>query len=114
MTEKFDYEYMTIDLEACFDPIFEPPIDFWEECKKRQEAYLAEQEAIWEEKQKPTLENTSFYVTEPDGTTYFYCGNTRIKVSEHFADEGKPIDTLIEDVIQYAAGYGKPELKPAC
>ena len=27
-----------IDLESCFDPIFEPPIDFVEECRKRQEA----------------------------------------------------------------------------
>ena len=30
-----DYGY--IDLEACFDPIFEPPIDFLEECRKRWE-----------------------------------------------------------------------------
>ena len=27
-----------IDIEACFDPIFEPPLDFLEECRKRQEA----------------------------------------------------------------------------
>ena len=27
-----------IDLESCFDPIFEPPIDFLEECRKRWEA----------------------------------------------------------------------------
>ena len=27
-----------IDLEACFDPVFEPPIDFLEECRKRREA----------------------------------------------------------------------------
>ena len=24
-----------IDIESCFDPIFEPPIDFLEECRKR-------------------------------------------------------------------------------
>ena len=28
-----DYGY--IDIESCFDPIFEPPIDFLEECRKR-------------------------------------------------------------------------------
>ena len=50
-----------------------------------------------------TLENTSFYVTEPDGTRYFYCGNTRIRVSEHFCQSGKPMGKLIETVIQYAA-----------
>ena len=27
-----------IDLASCFDPIFEPPIDFLEECRKRQAA----------------------------------------------------------------------------
>ena len=27
-----------IDIESCFDPIFEPPLDFLEECRKRQEA----------------------------------------------------------------------------
>lgn len=27
-----------IDIEACFDPIFESSLDFLEECRKRQEA----------------------------------------------------------------------------
>ena len=27
-----------IDIESCFDLVFEPPIDFQEECRKRQEA----------------------------------------------------------------------------
>lgn len=26
-----------IDIESCFEPIFEPPIDFLEECRKRRE-----------------------------------------------------------------------------
>ena len=26
-----------IDIESCFDPVFEPPIDFLEECRKRRE-----------------------------------------------------------------------------
>ena len=30
-----DYGY--IDIESCFDPIFEPPIDFLEECRKHWE-----------------------------------------------------------------------------
>ena len=56
-----------------------------------------------EDEPEPTLENTSVYVTEPDGIQYFYCGNTRIRVSEHFSQSGKPMDTLIENVVQYAA-----------
>lgn len=38
-----------------------------------------------------------------DGIQYFIMGNIRIKVSEHFAENGKPLDYLLEDVIQHAA-----------
>ena len=51
---------------------------------------------------EPTIENTSFY-TEEDGITYFYCGDTRIKVSEHFNIDGKPIEKLIENVVRHKA-----------
>ena len=37
------------------------------------------------------------------GETYFYCGGSRLKVSEHFEDTGKPVAELIENVINYAA-----------
>ena len=40
---------------------------------------------------------------ETDGTQYFVMGKVRIKVSEHFAQDGKPLDSLLEDVIQHAA-----------
>ncbi|MEE0696857.1 MAG: hypothetical protein U0M53_01175 [Oscillospiraceae bacterium] len=40
---------------------------------------------------------------DEDGETYFYCGGSRLKVHEHFADAGKPIGALIENVIDYAA-----------
>ena len=80
-----DYGY--IDIESCFEPIFEPPLETLEEWRS------------WEDEPEPTLENTSVYVTEPDGIQYFYCGNTRIRVSEHFSQAGKPMDKLIENVI---------------
>ena len=38
-----------------------------------------------------------------DGTQYFVCGKSRIRVSEHFAAEGKPLGDLIADVIQHTA-----------
>ena len=50
-----------------------------------------------------TIENTSFYATEEDGCLYHYCGNARIKVHEHFADHGKRISELIENVILHTA-----------
>lgn len=45
----------------------------------------------------------SFLFTDTDGTEYFVMGKIRIKVSEHFAKNGKPIGTLLEDVIQHVA-----------
>ncbi|MBE6665787.1 MAG: hypothetical protein E7603_06175 [Ruminococcaceae bacterium] len=64
---------------------------------------------------EPTLENTSFYVTEPDGTRYFYCGNTRIKVTEYFAEKGKTVSELVEDVVRYAARNGTTaKTSPIC
>ncbi|MBR4961101.1 MAG: hypothetical protein IKY52_09410 [Clostridia bacterium] len=44
-----------------------------------------------------------FYAIEFDGTMYFCHGNTRIKVTEHFSDHGRPIADLVEDVVQFAA-----------
>ena len=49
-----------IDIESCFDPVFEPPAELLEEWSKRYEG------------PEPTLENTSFYVVGPDGTKYFF------------------------------------------
>ena len=38
-----------------------------------------------------------------NGTQYFICGKSRIKVSEHFATEGRPLVELIADVIRHSA-----------
>lgn len=59
----------------------------------------------WEEERepKPTLDNTAFYAVDEDGKTYFYCGGSRLKVSEHFAYTGKSVGALIENIINYAA-----------
>ena len=86
-----DYVYEPIDLCACYEPIIEAPqelIDEW------QADYDAEPDEV-----------PAFYVVEGDGPLYFYYGNTRIKVSEHFSDKGKPIGTLLEDVIRYSAAH---------
>ena len=87
MTNEFETEaFETIDLCACFDPIFDPP---------------SEQAAAWNfSEPEQTLENASFYVVEPDGTEYFYCGGTRIKINEHFAPDGKQIDELLTGLVQ--------------
>ena len=45
----------------------------------------------------------SFYATDPDGTEYFYCGKTRIKIKERFTSQGKEMEHFLEDVIQFAA-----------
>jgi len=43
-----------IDIESCFDPVFEPPAELLEEWSRRYEG------------PEPTLENTSFYVVGPE------------------------------------------------
>ncbi len=78
-----------IDLCSCYEPFFAPPASQLDE-----NGWLTNEP-------EPTLDNTSFYVTEPDGTEYFYCGNTRIKVSEHFTENGKSMNELIENTVQY-------------
>ena len=72
-----------IDLCSCYEPICEPPVNLLEEWQDSEYAGP-----------EPTLENTSYY---------FYCGNTKIKMTEHFAENGKSVGTLLEDVIQYSA-----------
>lgn len=83
-----------IDICSCYEPIFYPPKEQEDEWRRMRGEYEPE----------PTLENTSFYVTEPDGTKYFFCGNTRTKVTEFFSPNGKTMDALIEKVVRFAAG----------
>ena len=93
MTDKTSFLYEPIDLCACFDPVFDPP---------------AEQLTAWGfSVPEPTLENTAFYTAAHDGTQYFYCGNTRIRITEHFASQGKAIEHFIEDAIQFTAAKSK-------
>ena len=82
------YVYEPIDLCACYEPMFEAPqelIDEWN-------SVCAEPDEV-----------PAFYVEDEHETLYFYYGNTRIRVAEHFNDNGKPIGTLIENVIRYSA-----------
>lgn len=65
-----DYGY--IDIESCFEPIFEPPLETLEEWHS------------WEDEPEPTLENTSVYVTEPDAFNTFTAAIPRIRVSRAF------------------------------
>lgn len=102
MNETYFYE--PIDLCACYEPVEKPPAELLKEWRTH---------FGWEP--EPTPENMAFYFVEPDGTTYYYFGNTRIKVSEHFASAGKSVGGLVENVIEYAAGE-TPAVKksPVC
>ena len=51
----------------------------------------------------PDVENIAYYKTARDGKLYFCCGKTRIEVVEHFADHGKNLCAIVEDVITHAA-----------
>ena len=43
------------------------------------------------------------YMYSKDGQLYFIHGKNRIKVTEHFSCDGKPINLLLEDLIQFSA-----------
>ena len=87
-----NYVYEPIDLCACYDPVFEAPQELINEWKAARDDKMNEPDEV------PT-----YYVTDEYGTLYFYYGNTRIRVAEHFNDRGKPIGKLIENVIRYSA-----------
>ena len=79
-------DYGSIDLCECYEPLDYPPKYILREWKLESEP-----------KRQP------YYGTEPDGEMFFYVGNARIKVSEHFNGKGKSIEDLLEDVIKYSA-----------
>lgn len=82
-------------IDICYyEPTENPPKEQEDEWRRMRGEYEPE----------PTLENTSFYVTEPDGTKYFYCGNTRTKVTEFFSPNGQTLDKVIENLVRFAAG----------
>ena len=92
MNDFESYLYGPIDLCACYEPMFEAPQELIDEWAAARE--FEEPDGV------PT-----FYVEDEYGTLYFYYGNTRIRVAEHFNDRGKPIGTLLEDVIRYSATH---------
>ena len=47
-----------------------------------------------------------------NGKQYFVYGNSRIKISEHFAMGGKPIGDLIVDVVRHTAKILLPKKQP--
>ena len=96
--------YDPIDLCACYEPMEAPPQDLVDAWKKYWNDHWRAVEAA--KGAVPT-----FYVIDEKGVLYFYRGNTRIRVLEHFAENGKPIGSLIEDVICYAA---RQKICPPC
>ncbi len=94
MNDFENYVYEPIDLCACYEPMFEAPQELIDEWQAARDAELEEPDEV-----------PACYVTDVYGTLYFYYGNTRIRVSEHFNDKGKPVGALIEDVIRYSAAH---------
>ncbi|SEU08049.1 hypothetical protein [Enterocloster clostridioformis] len=54
-------------------------------------------------KNENNTNNSGTMLTATDGTQYFIMGKIRIKVSAHFEEDGKPLNSVLEDVIQHAA-----------
>ena len=54
------------------------------------------------EEPEETPGNMSYYAVDEYGVKWFYCGNRRTKVIEHFSENGKPIDEMIRDSVRFA------------
>lgn len=54
------------------------------------------------------------YRYSKNGQLYFVHGKNRIKVTEHFSAAGKPINFLLEDLIQFSAKQQDDKFRPAC
>ena len=52
---------------------------------------------------KDKRETVGKTITEESGIQYFVVGKYKIKVSEHFPEQGKSIDNLLEDAVHRAA-----------
>ena len=89
-----------IDIESCFDQIFDPPKSFLDACECYWENFYAEVM-----KAKPAV--PMFYAQGEDGTLYFYHGKSRIRVSEHFKPQGRTYGEIAAETIRYVAQEGK-------
>lgn len=89
-----------IDLESCFDPVFEPSKSFLDACKRYWDDSYAE---IMEVKSTVPM----FYTRDENGTLYFYHGRNRIRVSEHFKPQGRTYGEIAAETIRYVARNGK-------
>lgn len=70
-------------------------------------------------KQKHSLADQIFgigrYTYLKDRQLYFVHGKSRIKVTEHFPVDGKPLDMLLEDLIQFSARQqDNDQIHPVC
>ena len=70
------------DLCACYEPTETMPEEF-----------------IDPDDREPTLADTAIYIIDENGVEYYCCGNTKIKITEHFAEEGKTMGELLEELI---------------
>ena len=90
-----DYGY--IDIESCFDPIFEPPIDFLEECRKR-----------WENRMNPFTGT----VERKIGNTW-YLLETVIEVTEEWLETQETMSADVDAFVALTQKYvDVPELTP--
>lgn len=93
MNEQFEYEL--VETEAPSYGYEAPPKSFLKECEKYWRQYDREREKQY------TDADRAFYGEDENGQDYFYIGNTRIKVVEHFPDAGPSLCDLMERMILY-------------
>jgi len=53
--------------------------------------------------QKPMVSQEKNKIVVKNGKQYFVTGNLYIEITEHFPENGKPLGSLLENVIAYTA-----------
>ena len=91
MDEQIEFEL--IDGDAPAGDYETPPKSFLKECEKYWRQYDRDREKQFTDADK------AFYGVDEEGQEYFYIGKTRIKVIEHFPDDGPSLCDVMERMI---------------
>lgn len=91
MDERMEFELIDVDTQTA--DYETPPKSFLKECDKYWRQY-------WKDREKNISDaDKAFYGVDEDGQEYFYIGKTRIKVIEHFPDDGPSLCDVMELMI---------------
>lgn len=95
MDKRIEYELIDTDTQTA--DYETPPDSFLRECDRYWRQYWKGRERAFTDADK------AFYGVDEDGQEYFYIGSTRIRITEHFPENGADMGELMAKMIRSAA-----------